>query len=144
MQSDLQLHSVYTFFNQYVCSLGIEPTTFCAANAMLYHWATQEYIPWMQYQSLCKKNSKIKFSQMHECKSKVELTIAGQSALKFPRNYSVITYLYISKTVWLSSFCRTQNIFWRMVGTKQYWSPLISTAWTKETATFFKISYISH
>ncbi len=23
-------------------SLGIEPTTFCAANAMLYHWATQE------------------------------------------------------------------------------------------------------
>ncbi len=30
----------YTFFYQYVCSLGIEPTTFCAANAMLYHWAT--------------------------------------------------------------------------------------------------------
>ncbi len=23
-----------------MCSLGIEPTTFCAANAMLYHWAT--------------------------------------------------------------------------------------------------------
>ncbi len=22
------------------CSLGIEPTTFCAADAMLYHWAT--------------------------------------------------------------------------------------------------------
>ncbi len=29
-------------FNQYLCSLGIEPTTFCAADAMLYHWATQE------------------------------------------------------------------------------------------------------
>ncbi len=29
-----------TLFYQYVCSLGIEPTTFCAANAMLYHWAT--------------------------------------------------------------------------------------------------------
>ncbi len=28
------------FFYQYVCSLGIEPTAFCAANAMLYHWAT--------------------------------------------------------------------------------------------------------
>ncbi len=27
-------------FCQYVCSLGIEPTTFCAANAMLYNWAT--------------------------------------------------------------------------------------------------------
>ncbi len=27
-------------FCQYMCSLGIEPTTFCAANAMLYHWAT--------------------------------------------------------------------------------------------------------
>ncbi len=37
----LTVHSGYTgFFNQYVCSLGIEPTTFCAANAMLYHWAT--------------------------------------------------------------------------------------------------------
>ncbi len=23
-----------------MCSLGIEPTTFCAGNAMLYHWAT--------------------------------------------------------------------------------------------------------
>ncbi len=31
-------------FYQYVCSLGIEPTTFCAANTMLYHWATQEHI----------------------------------------------------------------------------------------------------
>ncbi len=30
-------------FHQYVCSLGIEPTTFCAANAMLHHWATQEH-----------------------------------------------------------------------------------------------------
>ncbi len=44
IQSNLQLHSGYTFFNQYVCSLGIEPTTFCAADAMLYHWATQEHI----------------------------------------------------------------------------------------------------
>ncbi len=30
-------------FRLYImCSLGIEPTTFCAADAMLYHWATQE------------------------------------------------------------------------------------------------------
>ncbi len=27
-------------FYQCLCSLGIEPTSFCAANAMLYHWAT--------------------------------------------------------------------------------------------------------
>ncbi len=34
----LTVHSGYTFFfYQYVCSLGIEPTTFCAINAMLYH-----------------------------------------------------------------------------------------------------------
>ncbi len=34
-QSDLQLHSRYNiFFLQYV---GIEPTTFCAADAMLHH-----------------------------------------------------------------------------------------------------------
>ncbi len=25
-----------------MCSLGIEPTTFCSADAMFYHWATQE------------------------------------------------------------------------------------------------------
>ncbi len=31
----LTVHSGYTFVCQYVCSLGIEPTTFCAANAML-------------------------------------------------------------------------------------------------------------
>ncbi len=30
----------FIFFYQYVCSLGIEPMTFCAAKAMLYHWAT--------------------------------------------------------------------------------------------------------
>ncbi len=35
----LTVHSGYTFFVS-MCSLGIEPTTFCAANAMLYHWAT--------------------------------------------------------------------------------------------------------
>ncbi len=35
----LTVHSGYTYFlfYQYVCSLGIEPMTFCAANAMLYH-----------------------------------------------------------------------------------------------------------
>ncbi len=37
IQSDLQcIQAIYLFY-QYVCSLGIEPTTFCVANAMLYH-----------------------------------------------------------------------------------------------------------
>ncbi len=27
-----------------MCSLGIKPTTFCAADAMLYHWATLLYL----------------------------------------------------------------------------------------------------
>ncbi len=39
IQSDLQSGYAF-FFYQYVCSLGIEPTTFCIANAMFYHWAT--------------------------------------------------------------------------------------------------------
>ncbi len=30
---------LYIFY-QYVCSLGIEPITLCAANAVLYHWDT--------------------------------------------------------------------------------------------------------
>ncbi len=38
LQSDLQFIQAMHFL--YVCSLGIEPTTFCTANAMLYHWAT--------------------------------------------------------------------------------------------------------
>ncbi len=32
-------HSGHKFFVS-MCSLGIEPPTFCAANTMLYHWAT--------------------------------------------------------------------------------------------------------
>ncbi len=36
--ADVFIHSGYTFFC--MCSLGIEPMTFCAANAVLYHWAT--------------------------------------------------------------------------------------------------------
>ncbi len=39
----LTVHSGYTFICQYVCSLGIEPTTFCVTNAMLYPWATGTY-----------------------------------------------------------------------------------------------------
>ncbi len=37
IQSDLQCIQVIHLFDQYACSLGIEHTTFCAANAMLYH-----------------------------------------------------------------------------------------------------------
>ncbi len=37
IQSDLQGIQGIHFFCQYVCSLGIEPTTFCTVNAMLYH-----------------------------------------------------------------------------------------------------------
>ncbi len=39
IQSDLQCIQAIHFCH-YMCSLGIEPTTFCTANAMLYHWAT--------------------------------------------------------------------------------------------------------
>ncbi len=37
IQSDLQCIQAIHVLSVYVCSLGIEPTTFCAANAMLYH-----------------------------------------------------------------------------------------------------------
>ncbi len=36
--ADAFIQRLYIFIS--MCSLGIEPTTFCAANAMLYHWAT--------------------------------------------------------------------------------------------------------
>ncbi len=46
--ADAFIQSRLYFFCQYVCSLGIEPTIFCA-NAMLYHWATGLLCPfsWM-------------------------------------------------------------------------------------------------
>ncbi len=37
--STYSVFRLYMFY-QYMCSLGIEPMTFCAADAMLYHWAT--------------------------------------------------------------------------------------------------------
>ncbi len=40
IQSDLQYIQVIQFCVLHVCSLGIEPTTFCSADAMLNHWAT--------------------------------------------------------------------------------------------------------
>ncbi len=41
IQSNLQcIQATQFFFCQYVCSLGIEPTTFSTANVILYHWAT--------------------------------------------------------------------------------------------------------
>ncbi len=44
--ADAFIQTTYSIFRlymycQYVCSLGIEPTTFCAANEMLYLWATE-------------------------------------------------------------------------------------------------------
>ncbi len=41
IQSALQcIQAIIVLFYQYVCSLGIEPTTFSTTNPMLYHWAT--------------------------------------------------------------------------------------------------------
>ncbi len=37
--SAFRLYIGFVFY-QYMCTLGIEPTTFCAANTMFYHWAT--------------------------------------------------------------------------------------------------------
>ncbi len=36
----LTVHSGYTFFGQYMCSLGIEPTTFAQLTQCSNHWAT--------------------------------------------------------------------------------------------------------
>ncbi len=40
IQSDLQCYSCYTFFCQYVCSLGIEPTTCALLMQCSNHWTT--------------------------------------------------------------------------------------------------------
>ncbi len=40
IQSDLQCSQAIIFFVSICVPWKIEPTTFCAANAMLYHWAT--------------------------------------------------------------------------------------------------------
>ncbi len=43
IQSDLQLHAGYTFFISMCVPWESNPQPFCAADAMLYHWATQEH-----------------------------------------------------------------------------------------------------
>ncbi len=40
----LTVHSDYTFFCQYMCSLGIEPTTFALLTQCSNHWATGTYL----------------------------------------------------------------------------------------------------
>ncbi len=47
IQSNLQCIQIIHFFYHYVCSFGIEPTTFCTVNAMLYHWATCRAYPFI-------------------------------------------------------------------------------------------------
>ncbi len=49
----LTVHSGYTFFCQYVCSLGIEPTTFTMLTQCSNHWATGTHLrpfvrPWSE------------------------------------------------------------------------------------------------
>ncbi len=46
-------------FCQYVCSLGIEPTIFCATNTMLYHWATGTVKIFICYSHPCFRNNNI-------------------------------------------------------------------------------------
>ncbi len=83
------MHSGYTFFfYQYVCCLGIEPTTFCAANAMLYHWATGTHRKYIQFlfrhiQICCHSNNTnlttlyqyFKLAFEHYCMTKKSVTL---------------------------------------------------------------------
>ncbi len=57
IQSDFQCIQVILFFFVSMCSLGIEPTTFCAANAMLYNWATGTLLNRALLCYGCKRNS---------------------------------------------------------------------------------------
>ncbi len=57
IQSNLQCIQA-THFYQYVCSLGIEPTTFYTVDTMLYHWATGTHVqPTAIYAPLCYSKS---------------------------------------------------------------------------------------
>ncbi len=51
----IQSHSQVAtfFFCPYVCSPGIEPTTFYAANTMLHHWATGIFSKWDLFKLKC-------------------------------------------------------------------------------------------
>ncbi len=55
---------LYIFYH-YVCSQGNEPTTFCTANTMLYHWATETlYTSWLSVQYNNKKLHVVFFFQL--------------------------------------------------------------------------------
>ncbi len=70
IQSDVQCHAIQAIhFGQYVCFLGIELATFCAANAILYHWATGTHIHicfifmYKKLSTLCEK--KVYYKRKH-------------------------------------------------------------------------------
>ncbi len=50
-----------------MCSLGIEPTIFCAADTMLYHWATQEHTHTYTYSDPLPQVYKIKHHAVCVC-----------------------------------------------------------------------------
>ncbi len=54
----IHIYSGYKKCYQYVCCLGIEPTSFRAANAMLYHWEQEQNTGlWDKFENSCSKLS---------------------------------------------------------------------------------------
>ncbi len=62
IQSDLHCIQAIHFFIS-MCSLGIEPMIFCAANTMLYHWATGTFV---EKQKLFKQSTYMQSTQYPE------------------------------------------------------------------------------
>ncbi len=87
---------LYIFYH-YVRSLGIEPTTFCAANAMLYHWATWVHLYTQEHLIV---HITVKLIELWPWTPKNENSVIGSPSCH-------------SKPVLLSFFCGTQKkIFW--------------------------------
>ncbi len=84
----LTMQSDYKLFCQYVCFLGIEPTTFFAANTMLYHWATGTR--GIKPTGTAESNTNVKISSReicmsHDCASERHMYLMCHLYLPFPR-----------------------------------------------------------
>ncbi len=104
----LTVHSGYTFFvSMYVCSLGIESTTFSAANALLYPWG---FMAQETFISINVENSHALHQFRHTCWIKLVISFKINLTDTKPLNNGVCTNIYFFKCLKNVPYLKKENI----------------------------------
>ncbi len=131
------MHSGYTLFDQYVCSLGIEPTNFCADNAMLYCWATEtpsqftQIIMWEKMQcTIWKIRQSVKTSNHWICHQSPHTCTWDCTCLNQLEKYAFFnaSWVWVTKSMgqFLSDFVAGFEIFKWVFAIWSFWEFSIS------------------